>query len=93
MVRKVSNRLRSRFQRLWLEIKEMPAVVGTGGARRDMAGQMSCHVPPPPNLDLGFRVPPPNLDLGFRNYYGDPVWPKWAWHSRGVHILKTLFFT
>ncbi len=24
---------------------------------------------------------------------GDPDWPKWAWHSRWVHILKTSFFT
>ena len=24
---------------------------------------------------------------------GDPFWPKWAWHSRGVHIFKKLVFS
>ena len=24
---------------------------------------------------------------------GSPFWPKWAWRSRGVHILKTLVFS
>ena len=41
-----------------------------------------------------FKATTKNTDVrrDWRSVWG-PFWPKWAWHSRGVHILKKLVFS